>query len=410
MVNCFNGNLRYNQDRGAGIWLMDSKRVARPVVIIANAADLINSIWGWHMKNQKAITDLWKGHRPEDVLFVWCDQNGDGVAQPEEIQWVEEDHSLVPGHDTGGLGLEPLVNADLSFTTAFGTYVPPPEIDSRGIPMYDLKKRSVVGNPREIRSPLIVGDRIVTHGNADGSWIGSDLQNKKRWRYPAAPEEQIAKPGLMVAPTRLLGPAVAPEEGQAGPLVAINGEMGAIFLLTADGLFLQTLGGDARQFPPFAELNPRRGWVLPNLSFQQEHFHPTINQLADGGIYLVVGYQQGTIVHLEGLETVRRRDYGWITLRSAQATAASAGSTRPSGRQDRHEFNVPLRSRAPRLDEGLSDWPETKDWMRIDDRATAAVAVDDRTCMWFIGPATPSCSTTSAMTIAICSNRAGPWT
>ena len=35
-----------------------------------------------------------------------------------------------------------------------------------------------------------------------------------------------------------------PEVGEAGGLVAISGEKGAIFLLTMDGLILQTLGGD----------------------------------------------------------------------------------------------------------------------------------------------------------------------
>lgn len=243
LVNCYNGGLRFNDDRGTGIWRLDADGVAKPVAIIGNGADLVNGIWGWPMKHRDQITRLWSDQKPEDVLFVWCDLNGDGVAEPEEIQWVAEDHSSSRQHDIGGIGLEPLVMPDLSFTTAYGTHVPPPQFDALGVPLYDLAKRTRVGESGELRSPLIVNDRIVTHEDRGDTWLGSDLQGGKRWRYVATPEEQIGGPGAMVQPTRLLGPAVKPTAGQAGPLVAINGEMGAIFLVTTDGLFLQTPWG-----------------------------------------------------------------------------------------------------------------------------------------------------------------------
>ena len=253
MVNCYNGGLRYSNDRGVGIWRMDTNHIARPVAIIGNGADLVNNIWGWRMKYRDAIVQLWEGHKPGDVLFVWCDRNGDGIAQPGEIQWAAEDHSSSPDAHIGGIGLMPLIHPDLSFTTAFGTRVPAPKFDDRGVPIYDIELRTVVGDPKQLRSPLIAGQQAVTYQDADGWWSGFDLKGGRRWRYPATPEEEIGGPGAMVAPTRLLGPPVTPKDGQAGPIVAVNGEMGAVFLLTADGLFIQTLGGDARQLPPISE-------------------------------------------------------------------------------------------------------------------------------------------------------------
>jgi hypothetical protein len=119
--------------------------------LIGNAADLVNGQWGWRMKNRDAIVKLWAKHNPRDILFVWCDRNGDGVAQPEEIQWAVEDHSASPQIGIGSIGLEPLVHPDLSFTTAFGTRVGPPTLDARGVPRYDLKKRTVVGDPKQLR-------------------------------------------------------------------------------------------------------------------------------------------------------------------------------------------------------------------------------------------------------------------
>lgn len=376
LVNCYNGGLRYNNDRGAGIWRLDDNHVARPVAMIGNGADLVNSIWGWRPKNRDAIVKLWAGSNPRDVLFVWCDKNGDALAQPEEIQWVAEDHSASPRIGIGSIGLEPLIHPDLSFTTAFGTRVPAPKLDDRGVPLYDLKQRKVVGDPKQLRSPLIAGELAMTHEDAGGWWVGFDLKGDRRWRYPATPEKQIGGPGSMVAPTRLLGPPIRPKSGQAGPLVAINGEMGAIFLLTLDGLFVQTLGGDARQFPALAETDSRRNGELRNITFQQEHFHPTLNQTADGAIYLVAGFQQAAVLRLEGWESIRRRDFGTLKVTAQDLEGISARSVQAARKEGRPKAEITIRARGPKVDGDLSDWPADTHWLPIDERARAAITLD----------------------------------
>jgi hypothetical protein len=377
MVNCYNGGLRYSTDRGVGIWRMDKNHVARPVAVIGNGADLVNGIWGWRMKNRDAIAKLWSKHNPRDVLFVWSDTNGDGVAQVEEIQWVVEDHSSSPQIAIGSIGLMPLIHPDLSFTTAFGVRVPAPNIDERGVPIYDLGKRTVVGDSKQVRSPLIAGERAVTYRDSDGWWMGFDLKGERRWHYPATPEEETATPGAMVAPTRILGPAVKPRDGEAGPVVAINGEMGAIFLLTTDGLFVQTLGGDARQLPPLSEPNPKHGWEVKDVSFQQEHFHPTINQTADGGVYLVAGFQQSTLLKLEGWEHIRRREFGKVTVGVNDLAGIPATSVQKARKEGRPKYEVAILKQGPKVDGDLSDWPTQTRWLTIDDRASAAIAVDE---------------------------------
>ena len=376
LTNCFNGGLRFSNDRGAGIWRMDPDGAARPVAMIGNGADLVNGIWGWPMKHRDQITRLWSGAKTDDVLFVWSDRNGDGVGQPEEVQWVAEDHSASPQHDIGGLGLEPLVLPDLSIATAYGTHIPAPRIDERGVPFYDLAKREKVGDSNQLRSPLIAGDRVVTHQDADNSWLGSDLAGGRRWRYVSTPEEQIGGPGAMVQPTRLLGPAVTPAGGDAGPIVAINGEMGAVFLLTSDGLFVQTLGGDARLLPPLSEPDPKRGQVLDHFTFQQEHFHPTITQTEDGNVYLVAGFQQGTILRLDGLESVSRHDFGHVRVAEADLTALPPTSVQPSRREGRPQGRILEMMHGPKVDADLSNWPADAQWLRIDERASGSIAAD----------------------------------
>jgi hypothetical protein len=376
LVNSYNGGLRYNQDRGVGIWRMDDGHVARPVAMIGNAADLVNGVWGWRMIHRGDIVKLWAGKEPRDVLFVWCDRNGDGVAQPDEVQWVAEDHSSSPQISIGSIGLEPLVNPDLSFTTAFGIRVPPPIFDARGVPLYDLKKRSAVGDVHQLRPPMIFGDRAVTHEDADGSRIGFDLKGGKRWRYPAVPEEQTGGPGALVAPTRLLGPAVEPAAGQSGPVFAVNGEMGAVFLMTMDGLFVQTLGGDARLLPPISERRPQRAWVVKDVTFRQEHFHPSINQTSDRQIYLVAGFADASLLRLEGWQDLRRDDFGVLEVTAQDLAAIPPQSVQPSRRQGRPTATIAILTPGPKVDGDLSDWRPDTDWLRIDERTSAAVAVD----------------------------------
>jgi hypothetical protein len=375
LVNCYNGGLRYSNDRGVGVWRLDADHIARPAAMIGNGADLVNSIWGWRMKHRDAISKLWSGHNPRDVLFVWSDANGDGVAQPEEIQWVAEDHSSSRELRIGGIGLMPLVHDDLSFTTAFGTRVPAPTIDARGVPLYDLNKRTRVGDPKALRSPLIAGDRALTYKDADGWWMGFDLAGNRRWRYPATPEAEIGGPGAMSAPTRLLGPPVTPRGGEAGPVAAINGEMGAIFLMTMDGLFVQTLGGDARLLPPLSEPQPKRGWLVKDVTFQQEHFHPTIGQTVDGNIYLVVGFQQSSLLKLEGWDAVRRRDFGELKVSEQDVAGLPATSVQPGRKEGRLRQTIAVLERGRTIDGDLSDWQDA-DWLSIDGRTAAALAVD----------------------------------
>jgi len=376
MVNCYNGDLRYSNDRGAGIWRMDDNRTARPVALIGNGADLVNNVWGWRMKNRETIAKLWAKHNPRDVLFVWSDTNGDGIAQPDEIRWVAEDHSTSPQVTIGSVGLMPLVHPDLSFTTAFGIHVPAPTFDARGVPIYDLEKRTTVGDPKQVRAPLIAGQRAMTYTDSDGWRMGFDLKGERRWRYPATPEEEVAVPGAMVAPTRLLGPPVTPADGAAGPVVAINGEMGAVFLLTADGLFVQTLGGDARQLPPLAERNPKRGWEVKNVTFQQEHFHPTINQTADGGIYLVAGFQQSTLLKLDGWDRVKRRDFGTVTVAASDLAGIPATTVQATRKNGRPKDDIAVLRQGPKVDGDLSDWPAETRWLPVDTRVAVAIATD----------------------------------
>ncbi len=286
----------------------------------------------------------------------------------------------MPGDSIGNIGLMPLVHDDLSVTTAYGIRIGPPAIDSLGIPVYDLKSMTTVGDTSVLRSPLLAGGWSLAHLDGQGgvsALVGADLKGARRWRILSVPEETIPADGQLAALTRLLGPPVVPRSGQAGPLIGFNGEMGQVFLVTIDGLPIQDLGGDARVKPYWLMPQARRGMVVGDTSFRQEHFHPSLGQLDDGTIVLVAGFDHSTLVRLEGFESIRRRDFGNIDL-DDRAFQSLPGSVVQRGRREgREHLAIALLDAdgAPRVDGRLDDWPATTDWAPIGDRARAAVCV-----------------------------------
>lgn len=364
---CYNGQLRFNQDRGTVLWRLDDDHVARPVAFLINAGDLNHPQWGWPLRRKDAINALWRGKDPDRVLVAWADRDNDQEIEPGEISWVEADRKEI--------GLMPLVADDLSFTTSFGTRVAPPTLDDRGIPTYDLSKRTTVGLSDLQRSPLIGGDRVLTYRDGTDAFFGADLQGRHRWRFNVTPEDEQPRPGLLLGATRFNGPPVRPRAGEAGDLVAISGEKGTIYLLTMDGLFLQTLGGDERNAPLWRMPEWRRGMLVDGVSFSAEHFHTTITQLQEGPIYVVAGHEHSSLLKVEGLESVHRREFAALDVSADALRGLPETRVERARKQTRDRLDVAIVDRAPAVDGRLDDWPEGTAWAPIGDRARGAVLV-----------------------------------
>ena len=178
-------------------------------------------------------------------------------------------------------------------------HVAPPELDATGLTRYDLNKIDFLGDARiyserVTANGMVVYPRIGSHG-----LTGSRADGTAFWRHQSVSGGQPG-PGELAEPNRILGLPVTPRTGEAGTLVAFNGEKGSIFLVTMDGLFLNALGGDIAihllRMPTL-----RRGMPLDDISFEDEHFHPTITQLeSNGEIYFVVGKEHSSIAPLRG--------------------------------------------------------------------------------------------------------------
>ena len=265
-----------------------------------------------------------------------------------------------------------------------------PRFDAAGLPGYNLERPeslgTAAGNP-----PSSGGDQSLTE---PGGWtidtiapkpfspfgLGGKFKGDPRWSYPSPwpglhPSHEAAvpdRPGEVIGTTRLLGGWV---QGKAGPMFCVNGNMGNMYLFTADGLLVGTLFHDIRLRPKWAAPVPTRNMDVTDVSLHDENFWPSITQIPDGRVYLVDGGRT-TLVRLDGLETLRRIEPTTITVSEADLERsrdwlAKVESER-HGQQGSGILTVPLVSARAKVDGQLDDWPATTDWASIDRRGTKA--------------------------------------
>ncbi len=181
-------------------------------------------------------------------------------------------------------------------------------------------------------------------------------------------------PGELIGTTRLLGGFITPRDSDAGPIWAINGNMGTAYLFTADGLFVATLFQDERRGNSWAMPTGPRGMILNDVTLHGENFWPSITQTPDGGIYLVDGGRT-SLVRVDGLETIKRMPDMMLTITPQDLQKAqSAFVEKEAARQQvagQDTLIVPIRATAPIVDGNLGDWSGAH-WVDIDKSGVAA--------------------------------------
>lgn len=328
------------------------------------------------------ISSLPPGRSLDDLLLTWSDLNRNHRVDPDEIHFRLLD-AVYRGRD----GLPQRTNyylantlyPDLSMTGAWTLSVAAPKIDAAGIPVYDLNTARFLMPPRLEFAAADFG--MTTWKTASGwdlLWAGTQgwKNGVKRWTYPQFSQDTIPEHGgHLVDATRLMGPIFTPRAGEAGEMFARNGNKGSMYLMTTDGLFLQTLGGDERVRPLLNLPTARRGMLVDGYSFRGEDFHNSITQTVGGQIYVVAGHEFSGIFHVEGLETVRRRQFARLDLPASRLAALPATQVEKARRQVRRSLAVAVRLEAPPLNGDLSRWPASTQWAPLDRRASAAVLI-----------------------------------
>jgi hypothetical protein len=322
--------------------------------------------------------DRWKNQ----AFFSWSDRSGDGRPQPDEVTLVKA--------STGGVTVAPDLTVVVSRVDEKTTrYVPKFTGDA---PVYDLSAGEVLatgvqgptssGGDQALASPdgwtvMSLGAKPFAPQSLCGVFKG-----EPRWSYPdpwpglhASHEAPVPDfPGQIIGTTRLLGPLVTPKSGDAGPLWAINGNMGCMYVFTVDGLFVATLFKDVRVGRSWSMPVAPRGLLLNEVSPHDENFWPSWTQTADGRVYIVDGGRT-SLIRVDNLDSIRRLPDAALKLTEEDlARAREWQIQREVARQKAlgsGTLKVALRKEAPVLDGKLDDW-KGSDWAIVDRRGTAA--------------------------------------
>lgn len=369
-------------DNAAFIWRDDGKVVH----LVAG----LGSAHAWKLLRTPEFRAVWpQGTKPEDenpnpdkhATFLWTDTNGDGKPQPDEVKMIKAPARGVT------------VMNDLSFLVArfddMAARFSPMNFYSHGLPHYDFKPVRI--GPAGGLPPSSGGNQIIESSscwtimtNAPEPFppygIGGMFQGEPRWSYPSAwpglhASHEAAvpdRPGMVVGHTRLLGDFI---QGKAGPMFCINGNMGNMYLFTADGLFVSTLFHDIRLRPNWAAPVATRNMDVTDVSLHDENFWPSITQTPDGKVFLIDGGRT-SLVRVDGLDSIQRLSDQTITVTAADLDKSRDWFARAEIARQKARgtgiLSVPLRTRAPTVDGKLDDWPATTDWASIDRRGIKA--------------------------------------
>ncbi len=358
-TNCFNSN----PTNGASLAILwrDVDGIAVPCAALGRTSD-------W---------DVVKGNGKKPAMFAWSDLNGDGNLQPDEVSIVER--------QSGGITVMPDLAVVASRVDGQAMRFPVKRFTEKGVPVYDPAAGEVLlaGAQGPTSSG---GDQALVHENG---WtiltvgpkpfapqsMGGAFRGEARWSYPSlwpglhASHESPPpdRPGQLIGTTRLLGGFVTPPSGDAGPLWAVNGNQGNMYVFTADGLFVTQLFHDVRQGRRWAMAQASRNMEVTDLTLHDENFWPSWTQTPDGKIYLVDGANTA-IVRVDGLETIARLPDATRTLTAedlgkARAFVVEQESAR-QGAAGRGILKVGFRSGIV-VDGKADDWADAE-WVDVD--------------------------------------------
>ncbi len=382
MTNCYNSNPTGGASI-ATIWQMKDG-VAVPVAAFGRARD-------WELLGGEAFKPRWPAgsdlkadESRHPVTFLWSDANGDGRVQPDEV--------TLTSALSGGVTVGP----DLSFMDSrldgAAIRLVPRRFTDNGVPIYEF------GSPQTLATAAQApassgGDQALV--SPDGWTVltvapepfaregfAGIRDAKPIWSYPsvwpglhASHEAPTATHlGEVIGSTRLLGDFVTPRNSDAGPLWCINGNNGALYLFTADGLYVAQLFEDSRVGKPWSMPSAQRGMLLNDVTLHEENFFPTITQTADGLVYLCDGART-SLVRIDGLETIRRLPATdlRVTPDDLQNATAWRGQVEAQRQAVRGQgtLQVAVRKQAAIADGKLDEWAGAQ-WATIDRRGVGA--------------------------------------
>ena len=313
---------------------LDTGGLIHPVAALGRAND-------WSVLKDKAFAPRWpanadpNGNQAKDqLLFAWSDLNGDGKVDPEEVTFQQ----ARTGQGAGAITVMPDLTLVDAYVDGKAMRYEPVKFTASGVPVYDLHAGQTIAEGAQMMSADGDGQAIYSSSNVvlttaptpfsrDG--LGGLDSQGHRWSYPSLwpglhPSHSAPvpdHPGELEGTTRLLGSFIHPTGTDAGPLWAVNSNMGGMYLFTADGFYITQLFQDMRVGKPWNVPVAQRNMRLNDLSAHEENFFPTLTQTQDGQVYIANNL---SLIRVDGLNSIRRLPPSTVEVSQKQIEASQS--------------------------------------------------------------------------------------
>ncbi|MBE3068671.1 MAG: hypothetical protein IMZ66_00385 [Planctomycetes bacterium] len=338
-------------------------------------------------------------HGYASISFIWSDRNDDGQAQAEEVVsgsswsgWKELRYPVGVSGYFGSYWLDEHFNlyglAGESFGASGGrlpmvTRTPLKGWTPGGAPLWDVAGQQVLSDGGRVTGCLYLagGGQVIAGGPITGlrddgavlwtykdNWAGVHASHNAP--IPDRDDQLIGTLGC-------IGQVRTP----LGTVFGMHSNMGRLYLMTTDGLFVAAvfrdcrLGGDA--WPDAA----RPGAPLGGVTMGSEWFGGHLFRNEKGGEYfLIAGFTAYNLIQLNGLDKMQAIPGGSLTVTPADLRAAEAlAQQRAVKTVAKKELVISRATAAPVIDGKLDEFPKDTfvEWSAGPYKIRAALAVDD---------------------------------
>ena len=358
----------------------------RPAAVLGRAAES-----EFLLREDKPWRNHWLKQELSKSSFIWCDLNGDGGYQIEEVQ-VFKNTEVMPEDKAGpfdSVYWGHLCGQDLTF---WGTSarLAPTRFTAAGVPVYE--KQRVQPFDYAKLAPVSNG-AMVNNSSAKNSYGGTSLVARdgclilEGQPYRVKPDLSLVGGPLPGKPSeyqpRVLGTVVdnplsfigsAATRSPVGEVAMINGNNGRWFLWAVDhGIAVgEIFTGEAGGWGALTTIT--RGADVTAYKQDWETFFGNFIGADNGNFYVVAGRGHWGVSRVEGVHDLKLSTVP-VTV-SPESAAANAdlrtrlvAAAKASGRkQDKRELKLqPLAKRAKgfALDGELADWGKPGDFQKI---------------------------------------------
>ncbi len=345
-----------------GVW-----KPAAVMGMAAGNAFLVNkSIWREH----------WLRQELKDSAYIWCDRNGDGQYQTEEVELFPREKRGF----TGGAYWRSLIGDDLAVFNS-NLRLAPSRITESGVPIYENSK--IKEYDYDALAPIYRGNMIIgslaKKGYGAASLVASDgslVLEGQPWRV--GPDLSIvggpikARPSdyqppiaglVMDNPLAFMGKVAT--KSTLGDVAMMNGVNGPWFLWSVKygcvvgRIFTGSKGG-------WSGVPNVRGTNVTEHKQDWECFNGSVLRADNGNVYAVAGKGHHAISRIEGLDDYAVREYPLVVTAESVAAnellrpklLARAEEKKKKGDVSKLQMSVMKldSSNRFRLDGDLSDW------------------------------------------------------